>query len=97
MVRNYELTEQAEKDLDEIYDTIAADNAMAADQFVDILFDAMDSLARMPGIGHVRSDLTSLPVRFWPVRRYLIIYREEVVSVTILRVVSAYRDIVALL
>jgi len=51
------------------------------------LFDALERLARTPRIGHKREDLTNLPVLFWPVDAYLIIYRIttrqiEIVAIT---------------
>ena len=57
----------------------------------------MHLLAEMPAIGHTREDLTDKPVRFWPVGRYLIIYRPERRPIEIVRLVSAYRDVTALL
>jgi len=51
----------------------------------------------MPTVGHVRPDLTDRPVHFWPVGRYLIIYRAAGQKIEIVRVVSAYRDVTNLL
>jgi plasmid stabilization system protein ParE len=69
----YVLGVDAEKDLDEIWEQIASDSVDAADRFVARLFAAFEALARHPGRGHIREDLTSLPVLFWPVGNYLII------------------------
>ncbi len=64
----------------------------------DDLFAAFERLSAHPELGHRRRDLTLLPVRFWTVRRrYLIVYRTESNTVAILRVLSAYRDIAAIL
>lgn len=51
----------------------------------------------MPAIGHLREDLTDEPLRFWPVRRYLIVYRSDSDPLEIVRVLSAYRDVKKLL
>lgn len=54
---------------------------------------AIQLLADTPGVGHVRRDLTDRPVLFWPVGRYLLIYRADRQPIEIVRVVSAYRDV----
>ena len=55
---NYVLSSDADFDLDEIWEYIAADDIDAADSWIGKLFDAFDALARMPGMGHTRNDLT---------------------------------------
>jgi antitoxin ParD1/3/4/toxin ParE1/3/4 len=57
------------------------------------LFDAFESLARTPGIGHKREDLTAYPVLFWPVGSYLIIYRAEHRPIEIVAVTQGSRDV----
>jgi plasmid stabilization system protein ParE len=69
----YLLSADADLDLDEIWAYIAADEIEAADRWIAKLFDAFETLARNPGIGHKRTDLTSYPVLFWPVGAYLTI------------------------
>ncbi len=69
----YILASAAVLDLEDIWDYIAADNIDAADRWIGKLFDAFDVIARMPGTGHRRDDLTSYPVRFRTVGAYLII------------------------
>ena len=54
----YILSEDADRDLDDIWDYIAEDNIDAADQWVARLFDAFDAIGNTPGIGHKREDLT---------------------------------------
>ncbi len=88
---------EAREDLNDIWDYIAEDNVDAADKVRDKIFDACEMLVRMPEIGHVRQDLVPLPVRFWPVLSYLIVYRSESKPLQIVRVLSGYRDIQALL
>ncbi|HKR95204.1 MAG TPA: type II toxin-antitoxin system RelE/ParE family toxin [Candidatus Angelobacter sp.] len=50
-------------------------------------------LAEWPGIGHTRSDLTQVDVRFWTVRSYLIVYREKPLPVQIVAILHGARDI----
>jgi plasmid stabilization system protein ParE len=71
----YILSEDADRDLDGIWDYIAEDNVDAADRWIGRLFAAFDAIGDMPGIGHKREDLTAYPVLFWPVGAYLVIYR----------------------
>jgi plasmid stabilization system protein ParE len=74
-MNRYILSTDADLDLDEIWEYIAADSIDNADSWISKLFDAFESLAGNPGLGHKREDLTSLPVLFWPVGSYLITYR----------------------
>lgn len=65
-MKKYVLSAGAELDLNEIWEFIASDNIDAADHWIGKLFDAFDAMARNPGIGHKRADLTAYPVLFWP-------------------------------
>lgn len=90
---SYVLSAAAESDLNEIWDYIAQDNVDAADEWVDRLFDAFRSIARTPGMGHRREDLTALPIRFWPVGAYLVLYRAQKQGIEIVAVTRGSRDI----
>jgi hypothetical protein len=59
--------------------------------------EAFRKLADMPGMGHLREELTDEPFRFWAVGSYLIIYRPDTDPVEILRVLHGSRDIAGLL
>ena len=48
-------------------------------------------------IGHVREDLTSRPVRFFSVHSYIIIYSAASRPLSVVRILSGYRDIAVLL
>jgi plasmid stabilization system protein ParE len=87
------LSAGAELDLNEIWDFIAQDNSDAADRWIEKLFAAFETLAHAPGIGHKREDLTGLPVRFWPVGAYMVIYRTLPKRVEIAAVTQGARDI----
>jgi antitoxin ParD1/3/4/toxin ParE1/3/4 len=92
-VKEYVLSIDAELDLDEIWAFIAQDSVNAADRWIGKLFDAFESLACNPGIGHKRKDLTDCPVLFWPVAAYLILYRVRNERVEIVAVTQGSRDI----
>ena len=94
---NYILGSGVERDLDIIWEYIAEDNLDAADRWIAKLFDAFEALARTPGIGHTREDLTSYNVLFWPVGSYLVIYRAERRPIEIVAVTQGSRDIPAFL
>lgn len=89
----YVLGVGADRDLDEIWEFIAADSVDAADRWIGSLFDAFESLAGSPGFGHRRDDLTSHPVLFWPVGAYLVVYRKGSAAVEIVAVTQGSRDI----
>ncbi|MEP6716118.1 MAG: type II toxin-antitoxin system RelE/ParE family toxin [Terriglobia bacterium] len=93
----YALSVDADFDLDDIWEYIAADSIDAADRWLGKLFDAFDALGRTPGIGHRREDLTELPVLFWSVGAYLVIYRAERHPIEIVAVIQGSRDIPAFL
>ncbi len=93
----YILGADADLDLDEIWEYIARDSIDAADRWIEKLFDAFEALARTPGMGHKRKDLTAHPVLFWPVGSYLIIYRDGRAAIEIVGVTHGFRDIPAFL
>jgi plasmid stabilization system protein ParE len=94
---NYILSPLARQDLNDIWDYIAQDDFDAADRIINEIHDAILLMSSMPGIGHLREDLTDEPLRFWPVRRYLIVYHTGAEPLEIVRVLSAYRDVHGLL
>jgi plasmid stabilization system protein ParE len=92
-MKEYVLSAGAELDLDEIWEYIAHDNINAADRWIGKLFDAFEVIARNPGIGHTRQDLTDFPVLFWPVGAYLVLYRAQSEQIEIVAVTQGARDI----
>jgi plasmid stabilization system protein ParE len=92
-VSKYVLSVDADLDLDDIWDHIAQDSIDAADRWIGRLFEAFEALGQTPGMGHKRQDLTQLPVLFWPVGSYLIIYRAERRPIEIIAVTQGSRDI----
>lgn len=91
------LTPAAEGDLLKIIEYLEGDTASAVLKVVDALDEAMDRLADNPGTGHVRRDLTDEDVRFWPVFKYLVIYRPDTKPLEIVRVLHGRRDLKRLL
>lgn len=93
----YVLGSAVEEDLDAIWEYIADDNIDAADRWIEQLFAAFAQLAVHPGMGHARQDLTRLPVLFWPVGAYLVLYRRQPDAIEIVAVTQGSRDIPAFL
>ncbi|MCH8269553.1 MAG: type II toxin-antitoxin system RelE/ParE family toxin [Acidobacteria bacterium] len=91
------LSPEAAQDLIDIWEFIAGDNIDSADQVCEELQEAIQRIVEMPKKGHLRADLTDKPVRFWPVRSYLIIYRPDTTPLQIVRVLHGARDIESLL
>jgi antitoxin ParD1/3/4/toxin ParE1/3/4 len=89
----FTLSPLAAQDLNDIFDYIAQDDIEAADRVVNELYEAILLISSRPYIGHERSDLTDEPLRFWPVRRYLVIYSPDTNPLEIVRVLIAYRDV----
>jgi plasmid stabilization system protein ParE len=83
---------EAVADLDEIWDFIAGDNIDAADQVIEDIHEAIQSLVRFPYQGHRRSDLTSHPLRFWSVRSYLIAYAPDESPLLVVAVLHGRRN-----
>src|SRR5438552_3275547 len=91
------LTPAAEGDLLKILEYLEGDGPSAILRVIDAVYEAMQLLADNPGIGHVRTDLTDADVRFWPVFKYLVIYRPETNPLEIVRVLHGRRDVKRLL
>jgi plasmid stabilization system protein ParE len=89
----YIISAEAATDIEDIWSYIASDNEDAADRLLHNLWDAMDKLVDFPGKGHVRLDLASDDVRFWPVSSYLIVYRARTPHLQIIAVLHGARDI----
>ena len=64
MKRLYELSEDANRDLFEIWRRIAGDSIELANRIEGEFFDLFASLGRMPGQGHTRKDLSRRPVLY---------------------------------
>jgi len=58
---------------------------------------AIGMIATNPGIGHSRSDLTSLPYKFYAVYRYMIVFRASAKLILISRVLHGNRDLKTIL
>ncbi len=89
----YVLSPDALQDLQDIWEFVALDSVNAADLLEEGFFGAFGKLARQPGMGHTRTDLTERDVRFWPVGSYLTVYRVLPKTLEVVAVLHGARDI----
>ena len=83
---------QAEEDLFEIWDHIAADSLIAADRFIEDVDEKLHLLAEQPLIGRTREELAP-NLRSFPAGNYVIFYRPIENGVEIARVLEGHQDI----
>jgi plasmid stabilization system protein ParE len=96
----FQLTPQAIGDLGGIWDYIAEDNVDAANRVESAILSACSSLARHPLLDSKRSEITSLPVRFWTVTRFpnfVVVYRPDTRPLQVIAVLHGKRDLKSLL
>jgi toxin ParE1/3/4 len=88
----YELHPEAQDDLDEIFEFIAADNLDAAANVIADILSAVTFLVPFPYQGHRRTDLTSRPLRFTEARGYLIAYAPDEKPLWVVAVIHGRRS-----
>jgi toxin ParE1/3/4 len=96
MTPQFRLTEPAIQDIEQIADYIARESGLdQADRFLTKLDAKLAKIAQFPNLGRQRSEILS-GLRSFPLDQYLILYTPTNQGVDILRVVSGYRDLLAL-
>jgi|SRR5579864_5496742 len=83
---------EAFTDLDEIWEFIAADNPDAADRVLEEIQEAIRALVHFPQMGHQRLDLTSRPLRFHPVRDFMISYAPDEKPLVVVAILHGRRS-----
>jgi plasmid stabilization system protein ParE len=61
----YILTQEAERDPNEIWDYIAAESIQSSDGVVREIRENLELLSSFPGMGHPRKDVRDKRYRFW--------------------------------
>src|ERR1035438_5186870 len=92
----YILSPESREDIFEVWSHLAVEAGLQlANQIESELFDDFALLARSPGIGHKRQDLTKFPVLFYRAfpYQYMIIYRLAKAGIEIVGVLHAKRNI----
>ena len=94
----YILSPEAKDDLREIREYLVSRGGCRLARYVlQEIRAAFRLLASRPEAGHLRQDLTSLPVKFWLVFSYLIVYDPAARPLDIVRVLHGRRDVEAIL
>ena len=93
MASLYELSAEAQDDLFEIWSRIAEDSVELADRIDAEFRDLFASLARMPGQGHLRQDLTARPVLFIALYSFLVVYQPDSTPIRIMAVLRGTRNV----
>jgi antitoxin ParD1/3/4 len=94
MSATYVLAPQAAADLVEIWYYIKEQSSSTvANRVESVILDQLSFLARTPGIGHSRADLTDADVKFFPVYSYLIVYRSNTDPLQVAAILHGQRDL----
>jgi len=96
-VTGYVLVPEARADLVAILDYLAEDSIDSALGVHSRFLKVFELLAENPNAGHYRDDLTSRPVRFFPVYSYLVVYLADSSPVQIVRVLGGAQNVEAIL
>jgi addiction module RelE/StbE family toxin len=91
-MRRIGFSPQAQDDLREIFDYIAVENRRAAHRLVERIHLKLGELAEFPGVGHRRADVKDRTYRFFTVKPYVLAYRFDEGSLTLVRVIHGRRD-----
>jgi toxin ParE1/3/4 len=90
-----ERTEQAERDLEEIFDYLDDRSPAAAVRFAKTFKQTTESLARMSEMGRSREELAS-GLRSITVGKYILFYRPSDDGILVIRVAHGSRDLPSL-
>jgi toxin ParE1/3/4 len=94
MRRRYILAPEAALDLLEIWRYIKRKASVEMAERVEATIrERIVFLAKSPGAGHWRKDLTDEPVKFLPVYSYLIVYRPETKPLQVVAILHGYREV----
>jgi len=89
----YYLVPDARLDLISIVDYIMDESTTSALRVQERFLEIFSLIGENPNVGHLREDLTTRPVRFFPVFSYLVIYLPDTNPVQIVRVLGAAQDV----
>jgi plasmid stabilization system protein ParE len=87
------LAPQAALDLVEIWRYKEQTSLTIADRVESAIREKIEFLARTPGAGHSRKDLTDEDVKFFPVYSYLIVYRPQTTPLQVAAILHGRRDV----
>lgn len=89
---SYHLTHKAEEDLLDIWSYIAENNPASATKLIRSFHQHFTLLTENTQLGQTRPDIAPA-LRYFPVKRYLILYRQMPDGIEVVRVVHGSRDL----
>ncbi len=94
MKSRYILSIEATRDVVEIWRFLRQEaGGGIANRVEAALLEKFGYLSKFPNAGHLRRDLTSLEVRFFPVHTYLIVYRPDTIPLQVVSILHGKRDV----
>lgn len=88
----FQLAEQAQNDVKEIYLYVSEKSLNAADKLLTDLFDKFQLLADNAELGRTRNEFL-LNLRSFPFKKYIIFYLPNATGIEIFRVIHSARNI----
>lgn len=85
-------SKRARRDLLTIWAYIAEDSPNAADKLLDTLNEKCALLGENSELGQARPDITP-EMRYFPVKKYLILYRKTAKGIEVVRFLHGARDL----
>jgi len=95
VTRRFRLTPEAVTDIREILLSVAADSPDTAERLRSDFYEALQRLARSPGIGHFHEELLDRRYRFWNFYSYVVCYAWRAKPIHVIAVVHGARDLAA--
>ena len=93
-MRRFVLTAPAHGDLNQIKQYLVMKAGLrVASRVLANIREAIAYVGRHPDSGHTRKDLTTRPVKFWPIYSYLIVYNPDTAPIQVLRVLHGMCDL----
>jgi len=93
-VKPFAVSPNAADDLEDIWVYLAEKaSERIAERTIEKIVQGFAKLAEDPGIGHLRKDLTPLPLHFFFVEPYLVVYQRDRSPLPIHAVLHGARDV----
>jgi len=91
-MNRFKISRQADRDLEDMWVYPAQNDSIAADLFLAKVLDKFPLLAQFPGMGRSRKEL-SKELRSFPIKPYIIFYKNMEIHIEIVRILHQSRDI----
>ena len=92
------ITNLAKEDISNITEYIAVDNKIASVKIVEDFYKVFDLLSTFPETGSIKNDINDKTVRIYTMKKnFTIVYRISNDKIEILRVLTRYQNIFAIL